>query len=123
MAYDTAVHTLAAAWNEAAIDLGLRVVAPYTLLPDDGGGPILLPAWVQDFGRAGGTLPYPGIPGRLFAIDRRVYDYTLAHGMYCSVLGVDSYGRYRRDAYVEMLSDWGYYGPADQRPSWLETLW
>ncbi len=40
-------------------------------------------------------------------------------GYYVSGINVESYSVFRPQHFQETLRDWGFYGPATARPSWL----
>ena len=98
------------AWLEAAQDLGIRVVAPFTLHSDEG-LPVTYEAHIVDFGGPRGTVvgvleddaPWKGIR----------HD----HGYYSSNLA-PSYRRYDRQHFIDTLNDWQWFGDSALRPSW-----
>jgi hypothetical protein len=42
-----------------------------------------------------------------------------AAGRYLSSVNADLYQTFDRGTFQEALADWGYFGPAGSRPSWL----
>jgi hypothetical protein len=100
------------AWRAAAADLGVRVVAPYELLMP-GKEAVLCEAHVLDFGTRQGAVALS------FPTERRIRHLLRARtDLWFSTLG-DSYRTYERKDFIEMLDDWGWYGPADAKPQWF----
>lgn len=98
-------------WLVAAADLGIRVEAPFELRTDDG-RVATCAAWLPDFGGPRGTV----LASR-FAPDWAP-EAAAAAGYYTSGLNPAHYEPYDRARYVAALTDWGWYGDAEARPSW-----
>lgn len=102
---------ICSAWRRASEDLGVQFSAPFAVMTPSGQSYAYL-GLVHDFGRSRGTLicmiegDCPKLP----------VDLEGEYGV--SLLG-DSYAVYERQLFEPTLSDWGWCGPADQRPSWL----
>lgn len=94
------------AWLEAAEDLGIRVVAPFTLQSDTS---VTFEAHVMDFGGPKGTV--------VGVLDDKLVDCRAAQGFYTSNLA-PSFRNYERQHFVDTLNDWGWYGPEKLRPVW-----
>jgi hypothetical protein len=101
-------ENLVAAWLQASEDLGIAVTAPYGFATR-GSGLLLCEAFIPDFGSPGGA----------FAISprtrREVRPVLREAKRWYSEMG---YTRYERGLFVEMLNDWGWFGPAHLQPSW-----
>jgi hypothetical protein len=99
-----------AAWMEAAADLGFLFTSPYVVTFPDGSRQEHL-GLVHHFGRRIGTL--------ISVLDQPSQHFLRPTGddYFWSILG-PGYSYYSRDAIVETLNDWGYFGPAASRPNW-----
>jgi hypothetical protein len=99
---------LSNAWRDARDDLGIRVVAPFSIaLPN---GPIQAEAHVLDFGSPSGAIA-------MSFSNPFAKDVDLSSRYWRSLLG-KTYRTYRRESFVEMLNDWGWFGAKDQAPAW-----
>lgn len=103
------------AWFEAALDLRIRIQEPNPLegVRDDCARVVYLP----DFGSERGTV--------VFAQDFEavVHDHLDTApleraGYFWSIVSAVGHSRYNREAFIEALLDWGYYGPEGRRPKW-----
>jgi len=101
--------SLAAAWREAASDLGIRIITPFTITG------VTFPLHLPDFGGPAGmvcgTLDTPA--EHALAAERA--------GYYCSRINTESYSHYQRDAFIATLDDWQYFGPPEQCPPWYAS--
>lgn len=101
-----------AEWEEVGNDLGLEIWAPYELtLPS--GYLVRAPVLVRHFG---------GPKGMLVVSDDSILDWgdaIIQMGYGFSVLGEPSQ-KYDRKVYIEMLSEWGWWGPDSEEPVWLQ---
>jgi len=96
------------AWGQAADDLGIRVIAPFSLkLP--GGDVLLAEAHILDFGKQGGAIALSE-KNRLDNEFRRL-------NRWCSVLS-ELYQTYERELFIETLDDWMWFGERGGEPSW-----
>src|SRR5687768_16727827 len=95
---------ISAAWRAAALDLGIRVTAPYRT--SNAGTDVEWCALVHDFGYPAGTLV-------LTMHDRP----ASPPGYGVSLLNPELYVTYDRTTFVETLEDWGWAG-VDPPPSW-----
>jgi hypothetical protein len=103
---------MAQAWLEAAADLGIEFQSPFCMRTNDG-----REVWCS------GLLPHFGGPKGTVIASRDDPDEALdvadALGYYAPGLSPDCYETYDRASFVEALSDWGWYGPAERQPKWL----
>lgn len=104
------------AWREAANDLGIRVVAPYLLrLPS--GEEVACEAFIPDFGSTRGAIVLSEETERR---ERR----ALGKGddLWTSVHPVKGTPRkYDRAAFIDELTDFGWFGQAEEAPSWYPS--
>lgn len=104
------------AWQRAAHELGIEVIAPFSFVRD--GRKHDCVAWVRKFGRERGlVLAATSSPG--FEIDEDLRKDATLEGYQWSAINVRAYATYHRDKFIEALTDWGFRGPADERPPWL----
>lgn len=105
-------NRMTSAWMEAATDLKIEFRAPFCMRTSDGHE-----VWCS------GLLPHFGSPiGTIIASQEdpdEALDVADALGYYAPGLSPDRYESYERTTFVEALSDWGWYGPAELRPKWL----
>ena len=104
-------RAVAAAWRAAAADLGIAVVAPFTLTTSHGAA-YSFPALVQGFGTPSGTLIC--VQERQSALRELVEQ----NGYRCVGLCTDDYTEYHRELFVWLLDDFEWVGPASKRPAW-----
>ncbi len=102
-------------WAVAKRNLGVRAVIPYEL--KSAAFAITCDVYLPDFGGKGGIA----VCAR-YSVDHIDFDHKLLrlardNGMTCSIMRVSP--QYREDEFREALEDWGYYGPPEQRPSWM----
>ncbi len=104
-------RAVAAAWRAAAADLGIAVVAPFTLTTPHGAA-YAFPALVQGFGAPGGTL--------ICAQERQdaLRHAVEQNGYRCVGLCTDDYREYHRELFVWLLDDFEWVGPVSERPAW-----
>ena len=99
---------ISAAWLEAATDLGIRVVAPFSLATDAGDS-VPYEAYLPDFGGSKGMV--------VGFLDRDDGDLRKQGGYGSSDLS-DAYRRYDRKLFIDTLNDWQWTGEKDGAPSW-----
>jgi hypothetical protein len=104
------------AWLAAAKELGIEVVAPFTLKTSDGQAHEFL-ALVRNFGGGVGTLVTSLDNDE---VDAGVTDDT---GYNWSALNTSTYATYDRETFIEALEDWGWSGPPDKKPGWYTGLY
>ena len=104
-------RAIAAAWRTAAADLGIAVVAPFTLMGRDGAEHPFA-ALVCAFGAPAGTL----ICSQARAADLRAV--TEESGYHCVGLCADDYKEYHRELFVWLLDDFEWFGAPSARPAW-----
>jgi hypothetical protein len=103
---------IAAAWAQAAIDLGIAVDGAGAFR-DGNGEPIVYAARVRDFGSANGMLClYRASPSEF----QRLRDQSNTASFGWSVLR-DGYRSYDRDVWIDTLNDWGWAGSGEP-PDW-----
>ncbi len=97
------------AWIEASKELGVKIKAPFMLQleRDNFIESILL---VEDFGSKLGTLVF-------VESDWLVNEKIKPSGYGISTLG-ETYQKYNRDSFIEMLNDWGFFGDEIKKPEW-----
>lgn len=101
-------------WENAATDLGIRVVAPYDLILPSGSH-IHASVLVKDFGATQGMLIVES-----FELVRRHHQEILTSGYGYSVLdSPKSADAYDRESTMIMLRDWGWTGQEGMKPDWL----
>ena len=106
------------AWQEAQLDLGIEVEAPFTFQAPDGSARSAL-ALIKKFGRVMGTViaSINDDYNALFADAR-------AAGYFCSAPNSVSYSTYRREDFIATLNDWGWFGEDEEKPDWYTgTPW
>jgi len=100
-------------WRQAAVDLGIRFSSPFTVVTR-GGVSVGRIGFVHHFGRRIGTIiSVLDQPSSLAHLVGRWQD----ENYYISVLA-ESYGEYRRQAFIDTLDDWQFFGPDSERPAW-----
>jgi hypothetical protein len=99
------------AWMAAARDLGVDVIAPFSLTVDGRDHEYL--ALVPHFGGGKGIVVAALPSDRVLYADAKSADYR------CSFVNVELYGAYERAFFIETLTEWGFTGPAEKRPAWL----
>ena len=98
-------------WQRAAQDLGVELVTPFTFVGKDG----------SSYSCAGLLEWFGGQKGTLIVShkdDYEVSDAGYAVGYCISALSPLWYYRYDRARFIETLSDWGWFGGDENRPSW-----
>jgi hypothetical protein len=107
--------TLASMWREAASDLGLEIVAPFSahLGP---AGRVDVAVLLRDFGADRGML----LVSDYTTVEQHAQRLVEAGFGYSVMSEPDPSERYSRDYIIEILEDWGWSGPPDRRPTWLK---
>jgi len=105
--------TFVSRWAEIASTLGLKIVSPVeVILPD--GRTVCAPVLLKNFGYENGMVLFEDTPGDIFELGR---------ALIASGYGYSCLGAYREavdlELVKEMLADWTWAGPPDQRPTWL----
>lgn len=54
-----------------------------------------------------------------FETDPALVQCAAAKGLYWSFINADKYSKYDEAEFKEALTDWGFFGRASARPSWL----
>jgi hypothetical protein len=104
---------LVAAWQQAALDLGIDFVAPYHILTADHRRVSYL-GLVRHFGGATGTLLRVIQLGELSVHEEIDRDFHVAK------LG-ERHCRYEPLVFRGTLLEWGWTGPPELRPGWVPT--
>jgi hypothetical protein len=99
-------------WIDASIDLGVRFIHPFTFITKGGRQITTTGGWLPDFGGPHGTLIVTRFD------PESIFDSVDDTDFYSSGLNPDYYEPYRREVYVETLSDWGWFG-AGSPPDWI----
>ncbi len=101
-------------WKRVADDLDIRVEAPYEVRFSNGTS-LQVDALVRDFGAERGMLVSndPAVL-RLYAALIRDEGYGYSSNVRGEPLGYDL------DGVTEMLKDWGWTGPDEERPCWVD---
>lgn len=115
----SAISLTARKFKYAAEELGIDMIAPYTL-PFQG-GQVIYVAYLPHFGGprgmvVGGVLSFeePDID----RIKRCAEEAGLYRSIVALLQSVDT--PFTIEQLKEALVDWGYYGPTEKRPSWLD---
>jgi hypothetical protein len=103
-------RAVAAAWLTAADDLGIRVIAPFTLTTA-GGAAHPVAALLSEFGSPLGTLVCAQ------PRDSALRGVAAESGYRCVGLCADDYRHYNRELFVWLLDDLEWFG-AKPRPGW-----
>ncbi len=98
------------AWRQAASDLGIRVVIPFTLTRQDGEVE-LYEGCAIDFGGPKGII-FGRIDDRENSRESRI------EAGYCASDLSDRYRRYDRQLFVDTLNDWKWFGRENGQPGW-----
>lgn len=107
---------LVQAWLDAGSDLGIRVVAPYPL-PTGNGKEVRCEAFLPDFGSpSGAAVLSPKTERQIRPVVKAM------EGLWYSVHGRLDRLAYERSRFVDVLEDWGWFGPAEQKPSWCRSI-
>jgi hypothetical protein len=96
------------AWIQAAADLKIRVVAPFTLTTS-GGESTLFEAHILEFGGPKGLI--------VGNKDSENGETRMASGYYYSNL-YPGYRRYNRQLFIDTLNDWRWFGEKGAEPIW-----
>jgi hypothetical protein len=99
-----------AAWKKAADDLGIKFTSPFVVTLQDGRQHEHL-GLVHQFGRSIGTII------KVLHEPSHNTPHPEGDGYFCSILG-SGYGRYERQAFINTLDDWQFFGPENERPPW-----
>jgi len=110
---DEQFQEMVAAWREAASDLEIRIVIPW-LFSDESGTTHECLAFLPDFGGPKGMA----IANLGDTIMDNVWEALEESPYYHSSLNPSSYGVYERSRWISTLYDWGWFGPATERPGW-----
>ncbi|MBV9569830.1 MAG: hypothetical protein JO056_01135 [Alphaproteobacteria bacterium] len=107
--------TLASHWTEIANALGLEIQSPVEVALSDG-TTLHAPVLLKNFGAEKGMILFEGIRDDIFELNEVLV--SLGYGFSCL-------SSYRENEPVdlegakEVLADWEWSGPPNQRPAWL----
>ena len=108
---------LAKKWEAAADDLGIEIVAPYSVQVDNN-VTIRADLLVRNFGARNGMLVVTDYGTVKSYVQQLV---KLGYGF--SVLEEPAEGEsYDRETLIHMLSDWSWSGPEDRKPGWIVNV-
>ena len=108
---------MARAWLDASLDLGVRVVHPFSFVTKSGIHATTVGVYVPDFGGPRGTL-------LMCRFDSdEVAELVWDTDYFTSGLNPRSYEPYKRKLYQQTLSDWGWYARDVPPPPWYEPNW
>ena len=107
---------MAKAWLEAASDLQIEVIHPYTFQDKEG----------VEHETSGAFLPHFGSNTGMLLVNRfdpeSVQEACDNSDHRSSGLNPNSYEPYNRERYIQTLSDWGWYGEGAP-PEWYDPDW
>lgn len=104
------------AWLKASAELQVRVEAPFNLECD--GTTFFCSAYVPDFGGQKGTILMVTLPPD-FETNKELIKHAEKTGYTWSYLNGLEYANFDKEIFIEALSDWGYKGPLETKPSWV----
>jgi hypothetical protein len=102
-------------WREASKKLGFAFESPYTLMVGDERFSVI--GFLPHFGSPRGMVLdiwVAGVPDSTRALQQAARRAQI----FCSSVSVETYSDYNREAFIEALNDWGYFGPEKARPPW-----
>jgi hypothetical protein len=103
---------MARSWLDARDDLGIRVIHPFRFRALSGEEVETVGVYLPDFGSPDGML-------LLCRFDSdRVHELADETPFCSSGLSLNFYEPYNRERFMKALSDWGWYGPAEEKPTW-----
>ena len=104
-------------WRRAAAELGIHAIIPFTLR--HGAEAIACTALITGFGRPNGVVVIAGFSGSEPAVFKRFQESARANGMLSSYMRLSR--EYDLSEFRDALIDWGYCGPAGDRPASLDN--
>jgi hypothetical protein len=107
------------AWKQAGEDLGFKIEAPYRL--ENGDQSFLCVAYLPHFGGVNGMVFSGLLPNRLICTEDDFGPLAKRMKFYHSYINLEVYSPYDRELFIETLSDWGFFGPADKLPAWFPS--
>jgi hypothetical protein len=104
-------------WDRAVRDLKIEIIAPYEVdvAPAT---TVTVDLLVRNFGGRPGTLvvtDYSRIEPHAESLAALGYGFSVL-----SEPGDQPWSQYDRGTFIDMLSEWGWTGPAAARPAWLQ---
>jgi hypothetical protein len=102
---------MAAAWQAAATDLGIRFDSPFGVAFR--GRTTWCAGWLPGFGCPAGAV----IVGR--ESPDAIFEAAAAAGYYTSALSPYHYETYQRELFMETLNDWGWFARPADAPAWF----
>lgn len=110
------MNKLTDAWETASRELAIKASMPFSFEVD--GRLHRCVAWLPDFGGKGGMVVVAICPPD-FERDPNLFSDAKTAGYYASAINLEEYRDFDRERYIEMLQDWGFFGPPEARPAWL----
>lgn len=110
MAIRATINAAIGAWQTAARELSIEVIAPFTFHGEHGEHQCV--AWIPHFYPKGVLVAPLDSNNKALKKDAEVAGYA------CSFINAEVYRRFDRGLFIDTLKDWGFYGPEDQRPVW-----
>jgi hypothetical protein len=96
--------------------LGVDLVSPYRI--EHQGRQAWCLGYLPHFGGVNGmVVDVAGLEAEEF--EREVVFLARSRGLYFSLLHPGTYLAPKEEEYVEAFTDWGYFGPLDKQPRWL----
>jgi hypothetical protein len=107
----------AQAWKRAADVLDVFVIAPFVMPGVDQRATCI--AFLPHFGGPHGMV-IEGFAPPDYSQNPSVAKFAAEWGLYRTAINLGLYRTYDGDRFREALRDWGFFGPAERRPSWLD---
>lgn len=101
-------------WQKAAADLGLQLIAPFSLLLTSGKklDAIFL---IKNFGATNGMLIF-GNYDEIFPYVDEIVEAGYGFSILDEPMANENYSK---DEYIALLADWGWSGDVELKPEWL----
>ena len=104
-------NLLASAWQKAAAELSVEIIAPYVI--EFEGRSYTYPLLVKSFGSNKGTL----LIVHRDESEKELYEVGKKLSFFVSIVFEDLFS-YERSLFIGTLNDLGWFGPDDRVPSW-----
>jgi hypothetical protein len=112
----TVLDRVTQSWLKASSQLGVKVVAPYSVT--EGNESLKCLAFLRDFGGPHGMVVAALVPPK-FETNTRLLKAARKMAFYCTSINPLGWVEYDEYQFKELLEDCGYYGPGSQCPSWF----
>jgi hypothetical protein len=106
------MKSISYAWQKAANDLEISIISPFEI--EFVSSKIQYPVLVKDFGCPKGTL----IIVLRSKNEEMAENAACSHEYYYSIVGEHVCNEYDRTQFINILNDWGYFGPKSNCPKW-----